>query len=88
MEKLQNQEKMLSDDLSDTQKKVLKSLAEKALSRKDIFEVIGISGDSRSFTRHISPLISDGLIEMTLPDKPTSRLQKYRLTDKGKVRLG
>ncbi len=88
LEKLQNQEKMLSDDLSDTQKKVLKSLAEKALSRKDIFEAIGISGDSRSFTRHISPLISDGLIEMTLPDKPTSRLQKYRLTDKGKVRVG
>jgi len=27
------------------------------------------------------------LIEMTLPDKPDSRLQKYRLTPSGKVRL-
>lgn len=27
------------------------------------------------------------LIEMTLPGKPNSRLQKYRLTNKGKVLL-
>jgi predicted ArsR family transcriptional regulator len=71
-------------DLSGTQIDVLKSLQDKTLSRKEIFAAIGMNGDSRSFKRHIEPLIAADLIEMTVPDKPNSPLQKYRLTDSGK----
>lgn len=74
--------------LSNTQIEVLKALEDITLSRKDIFATIGMNGDSRSFKRHIEPLLADGFIEMTVPDKPNSRLQKYRLTDSGKAFIG
>jgi len=32
---------------------------------------------------YLSPLLKDKLLERTIPDKPTSRLQKYRLTERG-----
>lgn len=70
-------------DLSDFAISVLKTIGGKTLSRKEIFAAIGMNGDSRSFKRNIEPLITGGFIKMTVPEKPNSKLQKYRLTDKG-----
>ena len=40
--------------------------------------------DRQSFRkRYLLPALAEGLIEMTIPDKPNSRLQKYRMTAKG-----
>jgi Fic family protein len=72
-------------DLSDTQLSVLKALKDKMLSRKEIFAAIGMSEDTRSYKRNIEPLLEGGLIEMTVPDKPNSKLQKYKLTDSGQA---
>ena len=36
---------------------------------------------------YLNPLIQAELLERTIPDKPTSRLQKYRLTGKGRAWL-
>jgi Fic family protein len=71
------------DKLSATGLCILKTLETANMSRKEIFAAIGINGDTRSFKRNIEPLLADGLIEMTVPDKPNSKNQKYRLTGKG-----
>jgi predicted transcriptional regulator len=63
---------------------ILKALKSKTLSRKEIFIAIDMNGDFRFFKRSIEPLIEAGLIEMTIPTKPSSKMQKYRLTDAGK----
>jgi Fic family protein len=73
---------------SDIQLAALRAFGNKLLSRREIFSAIGRSGDSRSFKRHIEPLIEANLIEMTVPDKPSSKLQKYKLTHKGSAFSG
>jgi Fic family protein len=54
------------------------------MGRETLQSDLGLS-DRKSFReRYLKPALADGLIEMTIPDKPNSRLQKYRLTDKGR----
>jgi len=74
-------------ELGDMQVAVLNVLENGTLSRKEIFAAIGMSGDHRAFKRTIEPLLIAGHVEMTIPDKPNSKLQKYRLTPKGKATI-
>lgn len=54
------------------------------MGRETLQSALGLS-DRKSFReRYLKPALADGLIEMTIPDKPNSRLQKYRLTDRGR----
>ncbi len=44
--------------------------------------------DRKHFSKeYVTRAIDEGYIEMTIPDKPNSRLQRYRLTEKGKACL-
>jgi len=76
--------------ISRTMMSILRNLASVNLSRKELFASVGMKCDFRSFKRNIEPLMIDGYIEMTLPDKPTSKLQQYRLTTKGRetIKIG
>ena len=62
-------------------------LADKVLSSGDITAALGKEYYSGHLRRIIKMLLSDGIIEYTIPEKPRSRLQKYRLTEKGRQML-
>lgn len=62
----------------------------KCLIETGIVELMAIAGRTdRTKFRHqvLNPLIEARLLEMTIPNKPTSSKQKYRLTDKGKKHI-
>jgi hypothetical protein len=73
------------DGLSHTMASVLKVLERGGLSRKEIFSAVGMNADHRSFERDVKPPIDAICVEMTVPDKPDSELQMYRLTERGRV---
>ena len=53
----------------------------------ELMREIGRSNRSKFQEKVLKPLIKIGLLEMTIPDKPRSRNQKYRLTNDGKTFL-
>jgi ATP-dependent DNA helicase RecG len=54
---------------------------------QEITEYLGRKAAKRLLADHISPMIEAGLLERTIPDKPTHPAQKYRITGKGRARL-
>lgn len=57
------------------------------MSRERIQSALALH-DRKSFReRYLVPALTDGFIEYTIPGKPNSRLQQYRLTGKGRELL-
>jgi ATP-dependent DNA helicase RecG len=54
-----------------------------AMSRRELREALALKSDDNFRRLYLIPALEAGVIEMTIPDKPNSRLQKYRLTAKG-----
>lgn len=54
------------------------------MGRPDMMERLDLKHRESFMNNYLNPALDEKWIEMTLPDKPTSRNQKYRLTRKGK----
>lgn len=57
------------------------------MSRQQIQAALGLKSEAHFRTAHLKPALQAGLVEMTLPDKPNSRQQRYRLTALGQRQL-
>jgi ATP-dependent DNA helicase RecG len=53
------------------------------MKRLEIQAALGLKSEDSFRKLYLKPALKTNLIEMTIPDKPNSRLQKYRLTGKG-----
>ena len=55
-----------------------------AMTRQELQTALNLAERTSFRERYLKPALDDGLIEMTVPDKPNSRLQRYRLTEGGR----
>ena len=62
-------------------------LAVRPASRQELQRALSLRDDEHFRIAYLLPAIAAGYLEMTIPEKPTSRLQKYRLTEKGRAWL-
>ena len=55
---------------------------------KTIMAELGLKHWKTFQTNYLAPLMAMGVLEWTIPDKPRSRLQRYRTTEAGLAMLG
>jgi ATP-dependent DNA helicase RecG len=62
---------------------VFAALNSAPLSKSEIAKALGKAKPTRYLNDLMARLLHEGYVEYTIPDKPNSRLQKYRLSEKG-----
>jgi predicted transcriptional regulator len=66
---------------------VIGACSVKDLKSSEIQEIAGMRHRETFQRNYLDKLLEDGWLVRTIPEKPKSRLQKYRLTEKGKLLL-
>ena len=71
--------------LSATEITMLQTCLDGAVPAEALLAAAGHSRRTGHFRKWLNRLLAEGLLEMTVPDKPRSPAQKYRLTDTGRA---
>jgi DNA-binding PadR family transcriptional regulator len=74
---------VVKDQLTEQVGKMLRQFGNKPVDGKSLMDAVEILYHTFLYS-YLQPALNVGLVEMTIPDKPRSSKQKYRLTDKGK----
>ena len=72
-----------ASDHASVQVEKLVSILTGEMGRSDLQRLLSIKNRDHFRTDYLNPAISNDYVELTIPDKPNSRNQKYRLTAKG-----
>jgi len=72
---------------AETAMRLLRCLADGEKSCAEIADALGISSKPWLSKAYLVPLVSLGYVALTLPDRPKSRYQRYRLLQKGQTLL-
>jgi len=76
----------VTDEVTDEVRRLVR-VCEGDLSRSKLQERLGLKGEANFRRLYLEPALEAGLLEMTRPDKPQSRLQRYRRSAKGAALL-
>ena len=57
---------------------------QREMSRRELQDILGLKDDEHFRKAYLLPALEQGLIELTIPERPRSSKQRYRLTDKGR----
>lgn len=66
---------------------ILGLLVKGQLSKRELFNALGVSLQYNNFKSKLGPLLLAGLIVPTIKDKPNSPNQKYEITESGRTFL-
>ena len=75
-------------DLTEVEKAIFSSCASSPKAGEELIASAGYSVRTGNFKTALTKLLIRGLIEMTIPDKPRSPKQRYRITPRGREILG
>lgn len=75
----------VADQLTDQVKSLLRALGTETITALECMQRLKLSHRPTFRANYLTPALAAGLIEYTIPEKPQSRLQKYRLTPKGRA---
>ena len=69
---------LVGDPVTDPVAKLLAVLADKELSISELMQLLNLKHKPSFRNNYLKPALAKGVIEMTVPDKPSSKNQKYR----------
>ncbi len=82
-DKLQKAHDEAHDDFTDIERKILEMCIAGQRTGSELRLAAGYASRSGNFKRSLEKLLVTGFIEMTIPDKPRSKKQRYQLTERG-----